>query len=786
MTAVLPLVIALLATPAADRQDSVRVTATLTNDRIVAGESTILEVRVQTPGDDPEQIRVPRMPAGLDILGSHDITQTHISYPGGRTRITIRNVVLTGRVPGSFVIPPFDVVVEGRTYRTRTLPLVVLAGPTGVAPPGTASRVRLAARLEPARVYVGEQVTLHADAMFPRELRQRQTRPATYTAPNPPGFWAQDLSDPLVISMRVEDSEIVETQTFRRAYFPIQPGRHAFPPARLQYEFRPGPGLPPQQRELASDSLVLNVLPLPETDRPASFTGAVGRYTVEGSVEPDRAMVGEAVSLAVRISGTGNVKALPAPALPEFDDIEVFPPSENADVRNDTDGMSGEKSFTWVLVPRRPGTLVVPPIEYAWFDPDTESYVTASTDSVLLEVTGEATPEPQGPGLRPLRLAPSTNLFAVVRSPWFLAAQAVPLLILIGAGLASRRARSTAVRRTVPSARAALAPLREDARRQDREIFGRLASAMRDHAADLVGDPALRTATPATLRNTLETGGVPRATATALADLLDGLDRTRFAPHAPDTDAVAALNRAEKLLESVAAALARPARRATHVAILLLALPWQAAAPDAFDAGLQAWARRDYRAAAAAFERHLEDQPFDANAWYDAGNAWFLEGRIGPAILAWMRAVRLQPRHADARANLAAVAPQSVAWLPGAVALNGEEAAALLASLWWASALWTAARWRRQRRAAPGAAAAAAVAVLVFAAGFAGHRTDPAAVSMEGVTILRDDPALKAEEITTLAEGTPLAVLGRRPGWVHVRTAAGREGWVDEAAIVEL
>jgi hypothetical protein len=49
--------------------------------------------------------------------------------------------------------------------------------------------------------------------------------------------------------------------------------------------------------------------------------------------------------------------------------------------------VGGEKEFEFVLRPKRPGTLTVPPIDYVVFNPDNEQYQSLSTEPVELAIT---------------------------------------------------------------------------------------------------------------------------------------------------------------------------------------------------------------------------------------------------------------------------------------------------------------------------------------------------------------------------------------------------------------
>jgi tetratricopeptide (TPR) repeat protein len=779
---------ALLAHPAS--QDSIRVSATLSDAVIAAGDAVRLEVSVETSGARPQSIELNPLPAGFAIIGRETATEVSRSLTGGRRLITTQSWVILGRVPGSYTLPSVRIVVDQRIHRTSPMTIVVLEGAERPAPPDPIERVRLTGTVEPGRIYVGQQVTFTAEAEFPRSLRQRQTRPATYQSPNPSGFWAQDLPDPIVIGIRNIEGELYDTQTFRRAYFPLLPGPQTIPPARLSLEYRAGFGLSAQSRELLSDTIHIDVLPTPGDGKPPSFNGAVGRYSLQAAVDSDRLRVGEATTLIVTVSGTGNVKALPAPPFVAPEGLEVFPPTESAEVETSTMVLGGSKRFEWVIVPGEPGRIVIPPIEYAVFDPVDERYDVLRSDSVILQVTGQSVAGDPGIDLRPIRGRPSDGTPGWVLSPGFALAQIVPILVLFAAWWSTRERAAPGLKRVADDRARRFDALGQQALAADRGFWGRLTDGIRISIAEALAMPAIRGAPVDSLVMAMTGAGVPRATVSALADILRSLDRIRYAPgEVTPADAPAMVDRARSLLDAMASSAAKAApRRAVTPAVLLLlaAMPAAVSAQDdAFVRAVDAYRAAEYETAAAAFLEHVARHPDDANGWYDAGNALFRAGDTGRATAAWIRAVRLWPRHADARANLEMVSPTALGFVPGVASLTLRETVLALAGVWWMVALLAAVRLRARRRIATVLVAALALVLLVGLAGFAGVGQRDTAISLGEATV-RADPALKGDPLERLPAGVPVEVIGRREGWLLVRTGPGVEGWVDASLLDEV
>jgi len=74
--------------------------------------------------------------------------------------------------------------------------------------------------------------------------------------------------------------------------------------------------------------------------------------------------------------------------------------------------------------------------------------------------------------------------------------------------------------------------------------------------------------------------------------------------------------------------------------------------PTPFEKGNKAFASDDYAGAVAAYHEQLETTGPNASLLFNLGNAHYRLGKYGPAILAYERALVLDPHAEDIRANL--------------------------------------------------------------------------------------------------------------------------------------
>lgn len=818
------------------QRDSVQIWTSLSAPVVPLGGTTLLELHIETSGPAPQRIVAPDLPPEVEVVSTREYSQVSLSFLGGGTRRVRRELVLRPTATGTFRIPPFSVTVGGQTYRTQVLTLTVTpAGPgtsPGGAAPGTAGgggpawgiggggasgavtalgapgvleghvargpddEVLFVVSLTPDTVYVGEQITLRAEVLVSERAQFRLRRSPEYVPPDAPGFWTHDLpgtpaSRPVAIG-----GHVYLGRSVTRAYFPIGAGVHVLEPARLVYDIRRGVLYSPQSHELRSDSLRVVVLPLPDAGRPATFTGAVGRFEVRARLEPDDVPAGEATALIVEVEGDGHIKTLPPPRLPSLDGVQVHPPSEHADVRSHRGVVTGTKRFTWVLVPESPGRIELPPIEYAYFDPARREYVVARSAPLHLTVRPGAAPaEPPAPvaAIRSLKTRPAGPArLRWVRSPWFGAALLLPIAGVLG-GLAARR-------RRIP--RPGFKARRDLRRRLERDI-----EALRMHAggdpspllrdldrlirtwlAERMADPSLLRAESRALAAALESRGVGVEVAAAIADLLGRIARARFEPvPTKSSDRLAMIDEAERLLRRVDAEASPSRTTAVGAALAVLCLiagPAIAVAqePTWFEQGVASFQEGRYEEAAEAFSAFVAAEPEDPAGWYNLGVAYYEAGERGRAVWAWLHAARLAPRDAATRHNLrvAGVEPRLMRAVLPPVPLSADELI-LVAGVFWLIGGGAAAAlvWRRRRALTIAAVLGLGVTIASGGAWVADRLGGEVGITLPPMAFLRAAPHLHAEPLRTLEAASAVEIVEARDEWLLVRVGGGAEGWIE-------
>ena len=495
---------------------------------------------------------------------------------------------------GTVGFEPVSITINGRTYRTETVPVQVLttARHNTSPPPGDDSLANasddifIEASLSDSTLYRGEQAVVSYRLFYRDGLRLRQSRMAgSWDAP---GFWREELDVPAHpdVGTTQRNGKAYKTLLLKRvAVFPTRAGELSLSPLKIEtHARRPGRARgvlgrlfsSGRMRELnvTSDSVHLRVRPLP-SGAPSSFRGAVGTFRIDLRMGETRTRVGQAVELELQVSGYGNLATIEAPPLEASGSLETYAPDTRLSIDRGGDRIRGTKTFTYTIVPQERGTYQLPPLAFSYFAPDAGRYRTLRTQPVTIRASGSAQELPASASeFPPGDLAgPLTGTVAwtrpggapLYRRVWPYAAFGLPAL-LAAALLAWRRRRDRADARPPeahPTARRRLSDARRHLEHDDPRLFyEEVERALRTFVGQRLGIE-VNGQTRRQLRAGFGRADVDEDTQARFFALLDECSRARFAPAAPDREALkTASERAHRLVATLDGAL--PASSGAH------------------------------------------------------------------------------------------------------------------------------------------------------------------------------------------------------------------------------
>ena len=139
------------------------------------------------------------------------------------------------------------------------------------------------------------------------------------------------------------------------------------------------------RRELRSPAVVIDVKPFP-AGAPASFTGAVGRYTMEANISSVNITANSAANIDVKISGLGNIAFLQEPKLQLPTSFELYDVKSTEQIRTTASGSTGFRRFEYPFIARAEGDYTIAPVEFTYFSPESGQYVTLTSDYFAITV----------------------------------------------------------------------------------------------------------------------------------------------------------------------------------------------------------------------------------------------------------------------------------------------------------------------------------------------------------------------------------------------------------------
>jgi BatD DUF11 like domain len=207
-----------------------------------------------------------------------------------------------------------------------------------------------------------------------------------YEPPDFSGLWHETTGEPQVYTIRAgsRSYRVTEIQT---ALSPTVVGEVSIGPSRLSI---PG-GLFQNDQTLETRPIELDVLPLPP-DAPRGFMGAVGRFDLSAEVDKTSVRLNDTVTLKMSLSGQGNLETVPDPAWTEGPEWRAYDSQVTVDTHIKDGKMAGARTYERLLVPTTPGDLVLSPIQYVYFNPQTLAYETTSTEAIAVRVAPESGP----------------------------------------------------------------------------------------------------------------------------------------------------------------------------------------------------------------------------------------------------------------------------------------------------------------------------------------------------------------------------------------------------------
>ncbi len=427
---------------------------------------------------------------------------------------------------------------------------------------------------------------------------------------------------------------------------------------------------------------------MPAKNRTPDFSGQVGKYKLETWIDKDKILVNDALNLSVKITGDGNMSMLDAPRIQFPKSFEVFEPRVDDNTRKTATGISGSKTFNFIILPSKSGIFNIPKVTFTYFDPSVRDYVSLSSDEYRIQVFGKEDSEsiflhpPVAETEQDIRFIKlnagsfkSLNVFFFGSSLFFILIT-IPLLCFVLFIVLLRRKiqlrNNPALAKYLKAKKTARKRLKKASfllrNKQINEFYEETAHAIWSYLGDRFSIQQSELSISRVILQ-LEEKKVNGDILGSLKSTLEFCEYIRFAPGASATTSEDILQKAEETIRQLEEHISENKiknketikNKVSLILILLMFFSFSLSADNYekakqyFEAGVEQYKNGKFYEAIENFESILKLNTVNFEVYYNLGNAYFKIGKIPESIYYYEKALQLNPHNEDAWHNLSLV-----------------------------------------------------------------------------------------------------------------------------------
>jgi hypothetical protein len=461
--------------------EEARFTASVSGNAVTVGEQ--IQVTFELQGGGGRNFQAPNFSGFSVLMGPNQSTQMSIVNGSVSQSISYTYVIQADK-EGAYNLGSASIEVNGKKLVSNSITINVGKGSSRSQSRGNQQQgqgsddvvtggksVFLKASVSKANAYQGEAITV----TYKLCTKVTLVNYAISKIPSFNGFFSTDIQMPQQLEFHMENIDGVNYKVAdvkKLILFPQHSGTLTIDPmegeviARVQVKrqqqrsndpfdlfndpFFNNPFFNNSARDvkvsMKSEQVKLNIRELPG-NAPDGFSGAVGKFTIESSLDKKEVKAHDGVTLKIKISGKGNIKLIDPPKMSFPAEFESYDPKINSTVNASMAGVTGSKTFEYLLVPRNAGEYKIPVGDFSYFDLEKNAYQKiAGQEFVLKVLKGEESSAPVvtgvskndvqfiGKDIRFIKTAPLVlpqNSPILYNTPLFYSAMTAPVLLFM-------------------------------------------------------------------------------------------------------------------------------------------------------------------------------------------------------------------------------------------------------------------------------------------------------------------------------------------------------------------
>ena len=392
-------------------------------EQVGANEQFSLTYEANAQGDN---FKSGNLSAFTVLQGPSNSSSTSISIINGqmqRTTSISYTYILAPKKTGTFTISPGSITVDGKKYASNAVTIKVVAGNGNQSTAQTNTTVQgitdkdVFVRLQTNKrsVYKGEPIVTTIKLYTRVQLQQLND----YKIPQFDGFWKEEIKskDGNTVHWQRENVNGVIYNSAIISQFVLVPqkaGKLTIDPVGMEVialqevqrhnghrgmfndpffdDFFSQSNYQQVKKTLKSTPVKINVKNIPDEAQ------AVGDIKLSSNISKTEVKANESISLKITVSGEANLNMIEPFKINFPSDFEAYNPKTTQNIKVTTAGISGTKTFEYLIIPRHEGKYSIPPVSIECFNPSTGKVKRIATKGYEIKVNKGA-PESQVAGM---------------------------------------------------------------------------------------------------------------------------------------------------------------------------------------------------------------------------------------------------------------------------------------------------------------------------------------------------------------------------------------------------
>ncbi|MAZ50376.1 MAG: BatD protein, partial [Flavobacteriaceae bacterium] len=350
------------------QDNEVRFNSELSKSNLGINENLRVDFKMNRDGDN---FKPPNFD-GFRVVGGPNQSVSNTWINGKRTFSKVYSYYLNPLKTGELTIGQATIEIDGQIYKTVPVVVNVTKSVSISKNPNDPSflvndNLHLVAEISNTKPYLNEGISVTYKLFFSPQINV--TNVGEIDSPKFNDFWSNNIKIPrLQIERGIYNGQNYNYVIWKKiVLYPQKTGKLSLKPLTLDVSV----DVPTNKRDFFGNRIYTQipktvtagkkdiiVSSLPD-GAPKNFAGAVGQFKLDLETSKSELNSSESVQATLKISGNGNLKLFSIPELVVPNSVEKYDPQFKDNVKTNINGMYGNITNTYTLVPQFKGKYTI-------------------------------------------------------------------------------------------------------------------------------------------------------------------------------------------------------------------------------------------------------------------------------------------------------------------------------------------------------------------------------------------------------------------------------------------